>query len=139
MTSLLFLQCYAEFFSVEVLNPIDTSCDNKGYVTCLKQMLENTFHSETLYKLKEQDALQTVLSLIPPYFSIRHIKAHQDDNESYNNLTLDAKLNVDADYIATEHVSIPINTHILIPPFAIYLNQKYIHQRIENQIREKKP
>ena len=79
-------------------------------------MLENSIRNETLYnKLKEQDALQTVLSLIPPNFSIRHIKAHQDDNESYNNLTLDAKLNVDANYIATNNVSIPINTHIIIP------------------------
>ena len=100
-------------------------------------MLENTLRSETLYKLKEQETLQTVLSLIPQNFSIRHIKAHQDDNLSYNNFRLDAKLNVDVDYIATNHVSIPINTHILIPLFAIYLNHKYIHQRIENQIREK--
>ena len=101
-------------------------------------MLENTIRSETLYKWKEQDALQTVLSLIPPNFSTRHIKAHQDDNVSYNNITLDSKLNVDADYIATNHVSIPINTQISIPSFAIYMNHKYIHQRIENQILEKK-
>ena len=101
-------------------------------------MLENTIRSETLYKLKEQVAVQTILSLIPPNFSIRHIKAHQDDNVSYNNITLDSKLNVDADYIATNHVSIPINTQISIPSFAIYMNHKYIHQRIENQILEKK-
>ena len=31
-------------------------------------MLENTIRSETVYKLKEQDAFQTVLSLIPPNF-----------------------------------------------------------------------
>ena len=100
-------------------------------------MLENTIRSETLYKLKEQVAVQTILSLIPPNFSIRHIKAHQDDNVSYNNLSLNDKLNVDADYIATNHTSIPINTHLLIPPFVIYLNNKCIHQRIENQIRVK--
>ena len=47
-------------------------------------MFKNSIRSETLYKLKEQNALQTVLSLIPPNFSIRHIKAHQDNNESYS-------------------------------------------------------
>ena len=100
-------------------------------------MLENTIRSETLYKWKEQDALQTVLLILPPNLFIYYIKSHQDDNVSYNNLLLDAKLNVDADYIATNHVTIPFNTHLLIPPFAIYLNDKNIHQRIENKICEK--
>ena len=39
-----------------------------------EKLLENTIRSETVYKLKEQDTLQTVISLIPPNFSIRHIK-----------------------------------------------------------------
>ena len=100
-------------------------------------MLEKIIRSETLYELKEQEALQTVLSIIPPNLFIHYINSHQDDNVSYNNLLLDAKLNVYADYIATNHVTIPFNTHLLISPFAIYLNDKYIHQRIENKICEK--
>ena len=75
-------------------------------------MLVNTIRSETIYKLKEQDALQTVISIIPPTFSIRHIKAYQDDNVSYNDLPLDTKLNVDSDYISTIHAHISINTCI---------------------------
>ena len=73
----------------------------------MKQILENTICSEIIYKLKEQDALQTVLSLIPPNFSISHIKAHQDDNVSYNDLPLETKQYKDADYIATNHAPIP--------------------------------
>ena len=72
-------------------------------------MLVNTIRSKTIYKLKEQDALQTVISIIPQTLYIRHIKAHQDDNVSHNDLPLDTKLNVDTDNISTIHASISIN------------------------------
>ena len=69
---------------------------------------------------------------------IRHVESHQDDHIPFANLTLDAKLNVQADKIATAFATKPINDHISIPPFAIYLNGEYIHHRVDKTIRSRR-
>ena len=57
---------------------------------------------------------------------MKNISGHQDDKEKYENLSIKARLNVDADKIATKHVSIPKNIHISSVPLTMYINNKHI-------------
>jgi len=49
---------------------------------------------------------------------------------------LTAKLNVQADKIATYNARKLINTHLITSPFAIYVANNYIPHNIDNKIRE---
>ena len=51
------------------------------------------------------------------------------------NLSIKARLNVNADKIATKHVTIPKNTHISSVPLIMYINNKHIHYKFNHNIR----
>ena len=50
-------------------------------------------------------------------------------------LSIKARLNVDADKIATENASIPKNTHISSATLIMYINNKYIHYKFDHSLR----
>ena len=50
-------------------------------------------------------------------------------------LSIKARLNVDADKIATENASIPKSTHISSAPLIMYINNKYIHCKFDHSLR----
>ena len=88
-----------------------------------------------MHKNTEAEALTIILQLLPKNFSIEHVKSHQDDKVAYNELDTKAQLNIDADSIATATASIPINTHAISLPFAMYINNQYTHHRPDHSIR----
>ena len=64
------------------------------------------------------------------------IKSLEVDDRSYDELLLSAKLNVQADTIATHHSRKLINTHLVTSPFVIYVDNKYISRNIDRKIRD---
>ena len=132
---LLFLRHYAEYYSVTVQNKVVAICDNKGYVNKLKYSLDNPKSIAPIHKMNESEALILILQNVPNDFSITHIAAHQDDNTNYGDLSVNAQLNVDADYLATKNITLPLNQHLESQPFALYMNEKYLHANISKDIR----
>ena len=98
--------------------------------------MANPKYLKYLYKTTEHEAFKLLSTIIPNNFKINHIKSHQDDECSYNDLPLTAKLDVQADKISTQYARKPINTHLLTSPFAIYVTNRYIPQNIDSKIRE---
>ena len=136
LAALLFLHFYAAFFNTIITNNIIGICDNEAYVNKLNEIIVNPRYLKYLYKTTEHEAFKLIFTIIPNNFKLLHINSHQDDECSYNELPLTAKLNVQADTIATNNARKPINTHLLTSPFAIYVANKYIPYNIDNKIRE---
>ena len=132
---LLFLRYYAEYYSVTVQNKVVAICDNKGYVNKLNYLLDNPKSIASIHKMNESEALILILQNVPNDFSITNIAAHRDDNTNYGDLSMNAQLNVDADYLATKNITLPLNQHLESQPFALYMNGKYIHANISKDIR----
>ena len=135
LLSIIVLHIFSNYYSVDLPNSIDTVCDNEGFVNKLNTLILNPRVMKTLFKIPEYETIQAMITYIPRNYTIRHVESHQDDNIPYANLTLDAKLNVQTDKIATVFVTQPINNHISIPPFTIYLHGEYIHHWIDKIIR----
>ena len=57
------------------------------------------YRQQRLHKNTEAEALSIILQLSPSNFTIEHVKGHQDDKITYNDLDVKAQLNIDADSI----------------------------------------
>ena len=135
LAGLLFLKHYADSYWVTVQNKIVALCDNKGYVNKLKYPIDHPKSIAPIHKMNESEALILILQNIPTDFSITHIAAHQDDNTKYSGLSVNAQLNVDADYLASKNITLPLNQHLGSQPFVLYV--KYVHANISKDIRAK--
>lgn len=110
----------------------DVVCDNKSMVNQLATIpnhLNDLYPNSTLEP--EWDLIVeswTALSQIPPSHrpQIQHIKGHQDMNTPYQQLSLKAQLNCDADKLANEyivdHPNDDYTTALLLPTSGIQLN-----------------
>ena len=54
----------------------------------------------------------------------------------YFDLTIEVQLHIDSDVLATTYQSKSINNHLIIHPFSIYINNKYVRRRTDYQIRQ---
>ena len=97
--------------------------------------MEDDYHHRGLHKDTESEALYLILKILPKNFHIEHILGHQDDKEMYENLSMKARLNVDADKIATKNACIPKNTHISSAPLIMYINKTYTRYKFDHNIR----
>ena len=135
LSASLFLYHYANYFMIEIGNEFIAICDNLAFVNKLSWLLEDDYNDHGLHKSTEQEASHLILKILPKTFSIEHVKGHQDDYRQYRDLPIKARLNIDADEIATSSSSIPLNHHIQSTKFIIYVNNEYAHHRIDHQIR----
>jgi hypothetical protein len=105
-------------------------CNNLGLVTKVNKLLsfrlaptQTALHSEfdvlaTIHFHSEFDVLATIhdllrdCSLTP---NIGHVKGHQDDHKPYEDLSLPAQLNCDADVLATDELLNYPTTCIYVP------------------------
>ena len=85
----------------------------------------------TIFKIPEYETIQAMITYLPRNYTIQYVESHQDDNIFFINLTLDAKLNVQADKIATTFATEPINNRISIPLFAVYIGRTIWSRRNE--------
>ena len=135
LAAVLFLNMYAEYHIITIQNKCRSICDNEAYVNKLTWLLEEDFHHHGLHKETENEALQLILNLIPKQFSIQHVLGHQDENTHESKLSIEAKLNIETDEIATKNAKLPINTHAISSSFEVYVNDLYIHHKIDRYIR----
>ena len=88
-----------------------------------------------LFKQIEQEAYRIILQIQNPQFQIIHVRGHQDDVKTIEELDIPAKLNIKADIAETTKSRTPINTHLLSAPFAIYIKGRYIPYQFERELR----
>ena len=104
-------------------------------MTKLNSLISKAYYRQGLHHSQELEIYAALFPLLLPNFSLKHIKGHQDTNLNYSTLHIIAQLNVTTDRIATKHTIIPIKTYVLSSPSEIYIQSKYIHHRIDFQIR----
>ena len=88
-----------------------------------------------LFKQTEQEAYRIILRIQTKQFTIIHVRGHQDDEKTIEELDTPSKLNSEADILATTKATTSINTHLLSAPFTIYINARYIPYHFEREIR----
>ena len=120
---------------IDIDNKFLAIYDNLTFVNKLSWLLEDNYNSHGLHKTTDQEVFNLILQILPKSFIIEHIKGHQDDYKKYSDLPIKARLNIDADEIATSSSSITLNHHIQSTKFIIYVNNEYAHHRIDHQIR----
>ena len=114
------MECYCDYFYLQLLNHIEEFCDNKYYVTKYNELQSNAYSKLFIHKLKEHEAYLALLKIIPKHFTLSHVKGHQDYLKTWNELAIPERLN---------------NT-LPSAPFAIYLHKKYIHFSFQQRIRD---
>ena len=107
----------------------------KAHVGRLKQFIKDPYMTRGLYKQTEQEAYRIILQIQNPQFQILHVRSHQDEVKTNEELDIPAKLNIEADREATTKARTPINTHLLSAPFAIYIKGRYIPHQFESELR----
>ena len=73
--------------------------------------------------------------MLPPNFKIEFIQGYQDKKIQYDSVPITGKLNVETKKYSTKYTSIPKNTHIILTPMSIYINNIYIPTHIYCAIR----
>ena len=119
-----FLECYCNYFHLQLLNPIESYCDNKSYVTKYNELQSNAYSKLCIHKRKEHEAYLALLPMISKNFHLYHVKGHQDELKTWEDLTTPERLNIQADLIATKKAKPPLNIPLPSAPFAIYIHQK---------------
>ena len=136
LASQLLIKTYAEYFKITIESKITSYCDNKAYVERLKQFIEDPYMSRGLFKQTEQEAYRIILQIQNPQFQILHVRGHQDEVKTIEELDIPAELNIEADIDATTKARTPINTHLLSAPFAICIKGRYIPHQFERELRQ---
>jgi hypothetical protein len=93
-------------------------CDNLSLVTKVNKLLSFRLASMQAALHSEFDVLATIHHLLSDFFlppSISHVKDHQDDHKPYEDLSLPAQLNCDADVLATNELHNYPATCIRVP------------------------
>ena len=78
LASMTFLECYSDYFYLQLLNPIEAFCVNKSYVTKYNELQSNAYSKIFMHKLKEHEAYHALLEIVSKYFTLFHVKGHQD-------------------------------------------------------------
>jgi hypothetical protein len=95
--------------------------DNLGLINRLTQLVQYSEHFPNLTLRPDWDILlemqMAVLDLGRPA-TFSHIKGHQDDHQDYEDLSLEARLNVDADHLAGAFRRNDSSIHSHVPRFS---------------------
>ena len=101
----------------------------------MKQIKDNPEVFDSLWKTTDHEAVRLLKHYIHPQIIFLHVKSHQYNNKRVEDLPLEIRLNKHVDDLVTEHLSKPIQTHILNAPISIYINNKYIPNKYVPAIR----
>ena len=134
--SLTFSECYCDYFYLQLLNPIEAFCDRKYYLTKYNEIQSNAYSKLVIHKLKEHEVYLALLQTIPKHFTLSHVKGHQHNFKTWDELTIPERLNKRADIIATSKANPPLNIPLPSAPFAIYTHQQYVHLSFQQRIRD---
>ncbi len=82
-------------------------CNNEGLLTRIKEVVQWTYTTPNMTQCTEWDIKSVILDTnkaLAIHFSFIHLKSHQDDDIAGHNLSLDTRLNVEADSLGTEYL-----------------------------------
>ena len=136
LASQLFIKTYEKYFKVTIDSKITSYCDNMAYVERLNQFIDDPYMSRGLFKQTEKEAYRIILQIQNPHFQLLHVRGHQDEVKTIEELDIPAKINIEADIEAITKARTPINTHLLSAPFAIYIKGRYIPHQFERELRK---
>jgi hypothetical protein len=93
-------------------------CDNLGLIQKINSRLRfrDWYPNETISS--DWDVLQSIVStirLFPKRPQIEHVRGHQDNDTSYDRLSLEAQLNVDADAAANQYQTLHGQNRFKVP------------------------
>ena len=66
LSSLTFLECFCDYFSLQLLNDIHATCDNKLHVTKMNEFISHPYTKLFIHKIKESEAY-----LLPLYLAFQ--------------------------------------------------------------------
>jgi len=103
-----FLYRLGEYWSMETLADYKHYCDNKGLLTSVKKGRKYHEYYPTMTKTPNREVIHEIvesLKNIKANPTTHHVKGHQDDDKTYDELPLPAQLNIDADALAEKYQS----------------------------------
>ena len=77
LVSLIFLECYWEYYSLPLSNPIEVFYDNKLYGTNINELNSNEYSKLFMYNIKEREAYIDFFNIIPKHFTVSHVEDHR--------------------------------------------------------------
>jgi exonuclease III len=99
-------------------------CDNQGLLKRIAQAVEWTYTTPNVTLRAEWDVESVILDMyreLGLHFNFKHVKSHQDDDTPSSNLSLECRLNVEADRLATEYMQ---EDHTRRPIVALFPSAK---------------
>lgn len=94
-------------------------------------MIEIKYEGDGINKLNKIEAKIMMFTIIPQDFNIENVLDHQYLIKSYGNFDIEGQFNVDANTIATTHISNPINYHLISIMFVVYIEKQCTHHKID--------
>jgi len=129
MSLMRFLHHIFRFCSSKPTWNIQLSCDNDPLVkrVAAARPFDQCFPNITLEA--DWDVVNMIVRTIhqsPCNIILQHVKGHQDDKQSYDDLPLDAQLNCDVDYEAVYFQTVHASYRPLVPRIPLNLAQLHI-------------
>lgn len=103
-----FLYRLGEYWFMETLADYKHYCDNKGLLTSVKKGRKYHEYYPTMTTAADWDVIHEIvesMKILKANPTTHHVKGHQDDDKSYDELPLPAQLNIDADALAEKYQS----------------------------------
>jgi hypothetical protein len=90
--------------------------DNKAVIARKQNHCEKGFQECTRDEWEILHESQCICSSLNVDITLQHVKSHQDAEKPYEELSMDAQLNVDADQLATTAHSRPLHSEYIVLP-----------------------
>jgi len=117
-----FLQEYSNYFMIPVQSNITYYCDNIEVVHKINMISNNRKYFDEQHKTTHHEAVLQLKECLPTNVIAFHVKGHQDKRKKWGNLTIPEHLNIQADGLIGNNVTVPINNHIVNTLLALYIN-----------------
>jgi hypothetical protein len=128
-----FLHHLPQFCAQPILRPTTFTTDNKGLLTRITQRSQYTHNYPTATHAPDWDLIEELHESLAHFAQptpFTHVKGHQDDTKKYQDLSLDAQLNVDADHEAGNYQwNYPVTVRDKVPLTATTRVHFHIQQR----------
>jgi hypothetical protein len=118
-------------------------CDNHGLLTRIEEAIQWKYTTPNVTLRAEWDIQSVILSVyktIDIQFEFLHVKSHQDDDGPLDSLSLETRLNVEADRLATAYLQqqnprLPIALLFPTAKCQLIINKKSVTRKIPQTIR----
>ena len=118
-------------------------CDNQGLLTRIEEAVEWTYITPNVTLRAEWDIESVILKLYQELeinFTFMHVKSHQDDETPTANLSLESRLNVETDRLATAYMQEDLTRRPVVALFPtakvqLIIQEASVTRRIPQAIR----